>query len=261
MMAVHIWHISAMIREMKASAPAKSQQRLDRFLSHASPYSRKEARRLLHASRVSVNGEIVKKSDHQVNVEHDVVELDGQRCYLAKARYLMLHKPVGVVSANTDGEHPTVMDLLDDPDGLSVAGRLDIDTTGLVLLSDDGDWIHRVISPRKKCRKTYQATLDGVPDQAIIEQFNRGILLRSEKQPTAPATLTVLQVDKQSPGCQVEVSLTEGRYHQVKRMFAACGLKVLTLHRLSIGNVRLDNSLAEGQSRSLSEQEVTGIFE
>lgn len=246
-----------MIRGMKATDLANTPQRLDRFLSHATPFSRKEVRRLLHASRIMVNGEIVKKSDRQVDPENDIVELDGERCFLAKPRYVMLHKPVGVVCANSDSEHPTVMDLLDNPSGLSVAGRLDLDTTGLVLLSDDGDWIHRVISPRRSCQKTYRATLDGEPDSQVVEQFANGILLRSEKHPTAPAILKIL--DQQTG--QVEVTLTEGRYHQVKRMFAACGLKVLTLHRMRIGNIWLDDDLPEGQSRVLNEQEVSGIFE
>lgn len=253
-----------MIRDMKATEPLNSPQRLDRFLSHATPYSRKEVRRLLHAGRVTVNDELVKKSDQQVNPNTDVISLDGQRCYLASPRYVMLHKPQGVVCANSDSEHPTVMDLLDDPSGLSVAGRLDLDTTGLVLLSDDGDWIHRVISPRRSCRKTYRATIDGMPDSNVIEQFANGIMLRSEKQPTAPATLTVLDQHNgqaQLEGHQVEVTLTEGRYHQVKRMFAACGLKVLKLHRLGIGNLWLDSALEEGQSRDLSEKEASGIFE
>lgn len=249
-----------MIRAMKASDSARSQQRLDRFLSHASPFSRKEVRRLLHASRVTVNGEVVKKSDRQVDPEQDIVELDGQRCHLARPRYLMLHKPYGVVCANTDGEHPTVMDLLDNPEGLSVAGRLDLDTTGLVLLSDDGDWIHRIISPRRSCQKTYLATLDGKPDQSVIDQFASGIMLRSEKHPTAPASLAVIGQDETGKDYQVEVTLIEGRYHQVKRMFAACGLKVLKLHRLRIGHVVLDSELQEGQSRYLSEQEVSDVF-
>lgn len=253
-----------MIRDMKATDPANSPQRLDRFLSHATPYSRKEVRRLLHASRIMVNGEIVKKSDRQVDPLNDIVELDGERCFLAKPRYVMLHKPVGVVCANSDSEHPTVMDLLDNPGGLSVAGRLDLDTTGLVLLSDDGDWIHRVISPRHSCQKTYRATLDGRPDAQVIEQFANGIMLRSEKHPTAPATLKVLEPTSSlahNDCCQVEVKLTEGRYHQVKRMFAACGLKVLALHRMRIGNIWLDSDLEEGLSRDLNAEEVSGIFE
>lgn len=256
--------ISAMIRDMKNTDPANSPQRLDRFLSHATPYSRKEVRRLLHASRVTVNDEVVKKSDCQVDPDNDIIALDGQRCFLSRPRYVMLHKPEGVVCANSDSEHPTVMDLVDNPSGLSVAGRLDLDTTGLVLLSDDGDWIHRVISPRRSCQKTYLATIDSMPDKSVIEQFANGIMLRSEKHPTAPATLIVLDQHNgqaQAEGHQVEVTLTEGRYHQVKRMFAACGLKVLRLHRLRIGNVWLDSELSEGQSRDLSEREVSGIFE
>src|SRR5690554_1906794 len=166
--------------------------RLDKFLSHSTGLSRTDARRAIKAGRVTVNDEVVRRSDRSVDGTTPV-SLDGELVSLPGFRYLMLHKPAGYVSATMDNDHPTVTDLLaDEPPGLSVAGRLDKDTTGLVLLSDDGAWIHAVISPRRSCPKTYLVTLDQEPDAALIGQFAEGVMLRGEKNPTLPAELTLL---------------------------------------------------------------------
>jgi 16S rRNA pseudouridine516 synthase len=167
----------------------------------------------------------------------------------------MLHKPLGYISATIDNEHPTVLDLLDEPNkkALHIAGRLDIDTTGLVLITDDGPWNHRVTSPRHECEKTYYVTLasDLVADAEA--KLQAGILLNSETQLTKPATLERLYSN------EVRLTISEGKYHQVKRMFAALDNRVTELHRERIGEIILDESLAEGEYRPLTAAEINSI--
>lgn len=231
----------------------KFPMRLDKFLGHATELSRELARRAIRAKRVLVNGEVVKSASLSI-AANDTVMLDGQIVAIAGPRYVMLHKPEGYVCATTDGDYPTVLDLLgDDGTGLTIAGRLDKDTTGLVLLSNDGQWVHSVISPRRECMKTYLADLDGPIDDAIVQRFAHGFSLRNEVKPTKPAVL------KPVAGHRVEVSIGEGRYHQVKRMFAACGLHVEKLHRIKVGGIALDTRLAPGEYRELSPDEVNGV--
>ena len=164
----------------------------------------------------------------------------------------MLHKPQGYICSHEDGDYPTIYQFFDYP--LSVrlhsAGRLDVDTTGLVLLTDDGQWSHRITSPKFHCEKTYLVTLADPVEANYVQACADGILLRGEKEPTKPATLEILD------DYNVNLTLSEGRYHQVKRMFAALGNKVVALHRWKIGNVVLDEHLAEGEFRSLTEEEI-----
>jgi len=225
--------------------------RLDKYVSHATTLPRDISKRAVRNKRVTVNGQMVKSASHHV-AQADVICLDGQTLHLPQPRYIMLHKPVGYVCANEDGEHPVVLDLLSEEstEGLSVAGRLDLDTTGLVLLSDDGQWLHRVISPKHLFSKIYYATLQEPVDDTTIAQFEAGMLLRGEDKPTAPAQCKAL------PDERAEVILNEGRYHQVKRMFAACGNHVIALHRQKIGAVELDEHLAPGAFRSLTQEEI-----
>lgn len=225
--------------------------RLDKFISHATGMPRDHSKRAIRNKRVSVNGEIIKSAACQVQ-ESDHVCLDTEPVQLPQPRYLMLHKPAGYVCATEDAEHPIVLDLLHgmDSNGLCVAGRLDIDTTGLVLLSDDGQWLHRVSSPRHQHSKVYLASLQEPVDEQTVTQFADGLLLRGEDKATAPAQCLPL------PDKAARVTLREGRYHQVKRMFAACGNHVLALHRVQIGEVVLDDALAPGAFRSLTPQEI-----
>lgn len=228
--------------------------RLDKFLGHATRLSRTDARRAIKAGRVTLNDELARRSDHAVQPT-DRVLLDGEPVAPPGFRYFMLHKPEGYICATFDNDHPTAVDLLgDEGHGLSIAGRLDKDTTGLVLLSDDGAWVHAVISPRRVCAKTYRAMLDAEPDATLVEKFAQGLMLRAEQHPTRPAELTLLG-DRQA-----QVTLTEGRYHQVKRMFAACGLHVEALHRARIGDIVLDPELAPGEFRALRPDEINGII-
>lgn len=225
--------------------------RLDKFVSHATGLPREISKRLIRKRQVQVNGTMVSNAAFQVE-DTDSVTMEGETLHIPGPRYLMLHKPIGVVCATEDGDHPTVLDLIEDMDteGLSIGGRLDIDTTGLVLLSDDGQWLHRVTSPRHLFSKVYRATLQEPLDQQTIDSFATGMLLRGEDKPTAPAQCEAL------PDNGARVTLNEGRYHQVKRMFAACGNHVLSLHREKIGAVALDDALTEGEYRVLTETEI-----
>ena len=196
---------------------------------------------------VSINGDVVKQAALQVSSDDNVV-LDGQPLAIIGLRYIMLHKPAGFLCANDDPEHPIVFNLLDEPlvERLHTVGRLDLDTTGLLLLTDDGKWSHRISSPKHHIAKTYRVWI--ADDAAAL--FAEGVMLRGEKDPTLPAELELV--------AEREALLTihEGRYHQVKRMFAAIGNKVEQLHREKIGGLQLPADLAEGEYRALTAAEL-----
>lgn len=229
--------------------------RLDKYLSNHSGLSRKEAKQALKSGDVIVNDQMI--NDPKFNVsDQDEVRWNGMAIIPAGPRYFMLNKPQGYVCANSDSQHPTVISLLfeDDPDTLQVAGRLDIDTTGLVLITDDGQWNHRITAPKHKQPKHYQAQLDCPIENDCIEIFAQGLLLKNELKRTRPAKL-IIQSDT-----HVELIIEEGKYHQVKRMFAAVGNHVNTLHRFRIGAIELDNTLQPGEYRPLTQQEIQSIL-
>lgn len=229
--------------------------RLDKFLTQTLGITRKEAGRVLKEKRIEVNGEIVKQASIQITDDCEVC-FDERPLSLQGPQYYMLNKPAGFVCSHVDDHHPTVFVLLDEvsPEKLHVAGRLDGDTTGLVLLTDDGQWSHRVTSPRHHCDKVYRVTLaDPVPESAIA-QFAEGIQLRSEKELTLPAKLVLLSET------EALLTISEGKYHQVKRMFAAIGNKVIGLHREQVGALTLDEALEPGEYRPLTEAEIASFL-
>lgn len=228
--------------------------RLDRFICNATSLSRSQARRVIREGRVSVDGVRTKQGATPIRLSASVF-FDGERVAPPAPRYLMLHKPPGVVCATQDPSHRTAIDLLDLPnlEGLHFAGRLDIDTTGLVLISDDGQWTHRIVSPARHCTKRYRVGLDNAPSASDLQQLREGLLLKGEQHPTRPA-----EVQSVTPQ-ELLLSITEGRYHQVKRMLAALGHHVVTLHREAIGPLQLDPALQEGGFRPLHADEV-GLF-
>jgi 16S rRNA pseudouridine516 synthase len=189
----------------------------------------------------------------------DSVTLDGQIIEPPRPRYFMLHKPAGYVSATVDTAHPTALELLrGEPRSLNlqIAGRLDRDSTGLLLLTDDGEWNHRLTSPARECEKVYRVQLRDPLSPQAIAQLEAGILLRGEQRPTRPARVAITdQTDRR----QVRLTILEGKYHQVKRMFAATGNLVLGLHRESIGGIMLDPDLGPGEYRPLTATEVQSI--
>lgn len=225
--------------------------RLDQFIASSSPLSRKEARRAIHAGSVGVNGEIWKSTGTHVPTGAQII-LEGRQLTLPGERYLMLNKPAGVVSATRDNEHTTALDLLP-PEmtrNLHIAGRLDADTTGLMLLTTDGQWSHRVTSPKLELLKTYRVSLSTPITDAAIEVLETGVMLHNDPKPTKPAHVKVLEQQL------IELRISEGRYHQVKRMLAAVGNHVEALHRQSIGKIVLDLTLEPGAYRELTEQEI-----
>lgn len=228
--------------------------RLDKFLATVTDLSRSDAKRAIRDGLVAVDGHTVIDPQSKVHAESPVA-LGGRPLRAAVARYFMLHKPVGCVSATRDRTHSTVLDLLveDNPEMLHIAGRLDIDTTGLVLITDDGRWAHQVTSPRHRCEKRYRVETAEPIDAEAAAQFARGIWLQSEKQRLLPARLEVL-----GPTTAL-VTVQEGKYHQVKRMFGAMGNAVVRLHREAIGSVELDSALAEGEYRPLTASEIEAL--
>jgi 16S rRNA pseudouridine516 synthase len=228
--------------------------RLDQFIATSSELSRKEAKRAIATGDVQVNGIVWKNSATAVPANAEVM-LQGEPVALPTERYLMLNKPAGFISATRDSDQPTALDLLpaELARNLHIAGRLDADTTGLLLLTSDGQWSHRVTSPRVECPKTYQVALSAPISQAAIAALEAGVMLRNDTKPTKPAQVTVLQSQL------VELTISEGRYHQVKRMLAAVGNHVTTLHRSRIGGVTLDPALAAGEHRFLTSAEIASF--
>ncbi len=228
--------------------------RLDRFLVRNGAGTCKEIRNLLDHGRVSVGGSIETNGLFKID-RFSRIELDGLPLQAAEAVYIMLHKPAGYLSATSDPLHPTVIDLIDHPlrNELHLAGRLDRASTGLVLLTNDGRWSKRITEPTKEIAKIYQITTrDEIADESIAV-FAAGIYFAYEDLTTRPAILEIV-----APR-EARVTLHEGRYHQVKRMFHAVGNQVLTLHRDRIGPLALDASLPPGKSRSLTPSEVASF--
>lgn len=227
--------------------------RLDKFIGNNSQLSRSQIHTAIKQGLITVNGEAITKTNAKI-LESDFVCINDQLVEIRVPRYIALYKPEGYVCANSDGEHPTVIDLLELPfkHELQIAGRLDLDTTGLVLLTDDGDWNHKVTSPSHSHTKTYRITTADPIDMKCIDLFDEGILLRNETKKTLPAKLSIL--DSHS----ARLDICEGKYHQVKRMFAAVGNRVITLHRERIGCVSLDNLLPR-QYRDLTNEEIASF--
>ncbi|SUB23972.1 ribosomal small subunit pseudouridine synthase A [Avibacterium avium] len=229
--------------------------RLDKFLAEQTGLTRSQANKTLRQSAVQINGKIEKSGATKVSAE-DEIYFDGERLtWFEAGHYIMLNKPQGYVCSNDDGDYPTIYQFFDYPlaGKLHSAGRLDVDTTGLVLLTDDGQWSHRITSPKHHCEKTYLVTLADPVENHYQQACAEGILLRGEKHPTKPAKLEIID------DYNVNLTLSEGRYHQVKRMFAALGNKVIGLHRWKIGDVVLDEQLEEGGYRPLSAEELNAL--
>jgi 16S rRNA pseudouridine516 synthase len=229
--------------------------RVDRFLSNLPRYNRQQVRLLLVQRRVTVDGITAHDSQHPVS-EFSQVEVDGEILQAGRpARYFMLHKPMGCVSATVDPQHPTVLDLLDEPDKheLHIAGRLDFNTSGLLLITNDGQWSRRLTQPSTKLGKRYYVETEQPIGSAYASTFHKGIYFAFENLTTQPAQLDLLGSHS------AHLTLIEGRYHQVKRMFGFFQNKVLRLHRETMGPLTLDPELAPGQYRPLHAEEIQQI--
>lgn len=229
--------------------------RLDKFIASVTDLSRSDAKRAIKEHRVAVAGHTVTDAQCEVDVAAQVT-LDGRSLRSALPRYFMLHKPEGYVCATKDRSHLTVLDLLreDNLEALHIAGRLDVDTTGLVLLTDDGQWSHRVTAPKSDCEKIYLVRTAEPIDPQAVELFARGLFLHAEKQRLRPARLEIIDSHN------ARLSIGEGKYHQVKRMFGALGNAVVKLHRERIGAIVLDPALEEGEYRALTDAEVESVL-
>ncbi|RUO39365.1 16S rRNA pseudouridine(516) synthase [Aliidiomarina taiwanensis] len=225
--------------------------RLDRYISEATGISRKEATKALHREEVTVDGVVHKKGAFQVPEGAKVV-LNHIPLKVLGPTYLMMHKPLDCVCANDDPVHMTVFSYLDvaNPAKLHTVGRLDLDTSGLLLITNDGQWSHRITSPKRECSKVYRAWLADPLTPADVEAFAAGLQLRGEAKLTAPATLEIVSER------EALVTVHEGRYHQVRRMFAAVGNKVEQLHREQVGELVLDPELGPGETRELTPEEI-----
>lgn len=227
--------------------------RLDQFIAQSADISRKDAKKLIRQGRILLAGEPAKNANERTQGRQ--VLLDNAPLTLPGHRYYMLNKPTGYVSATEDSDHPTALALLPSAlrAGLHIAGRLDKDTTGLLLLTTDGQWSRWVTAPRYQIPKTYIVHLASPISQAAIKQLEAGVLLRGETKATAPA-----QVELINPQL-MQLTITEGRYHQVKRMLAAVNNRVETLHRQSIGSIELNGELESGHFRELKAEEIASV--
>jgi 16S rRNA pseudouridine516 synthase len=228
--------------------------RLDRYLSSVTSFSRSQAQGAIRDGRVKLDGVLVRQpAQHCAGTSR--MELDGRPLERPGHRYFMMNKPRGYVCATADRHNSTVLELLHEPvmAALHFAGRLDKDATGLLLITDDGAWSHRLVAPGRHCPKVYRVGLAEPLSQGAADGLRRGIRLRNDARLTRPARLEFI-----NPTC-IRLTITEGRYHQVKRMLAAVGNRVVALHREAIAALTLDGDLLPGQYRALSEAEILAI--
>lgn len=231
--------------------------RLDKYLAHCGFGTRKEVKNYIKKGFVTVNGVVQKKDSTHIDENNDVVEIDGMETYYQKYVYLMLNKPAGYISATEDKVHTTVLDLIDGYEQYELfpVGRLDIDTVGLLLLTNDGELAHHILAPKKHISKLYYAKIRGEVTANDIEIFAKGIVFNDFI--SKPANLKILSV---SDGySEIEVEIFEGKFHQVKRMFESVGKEVIYLKRIKMKNLWLDDSLLEGEYRELTNEELEDL--
>ena len=234
--------------------------RLDKFLAENGLGSRAQVKQFLKKGLVLVNGRAEKSPKTQIDETVDEIVVSGQRLTYEKFVYYLLNKPRGVISATEDDRHKTVLDLLDETarqKEIFPVGRLDIDTHGLLLLTNNGKLAHAMLSPKKHVEKIYRAQVAGLMNQADVERFAAGIELKDFT--CQPAQLKILELDEAKETSLVEITLAEGKFHQVKRMVASCGKEVTDLQRLTMGPLQLDSALALGEWRRLTEAEILSL--
>ena len=255
--------------------------RLDKFLADTGQGTRNEVKQKLKQGRVKVNEEIVKKPETKIDPDMDTITMDGKSLHFEEFQYYMLHKPAGVVSATKDERDKTVIQLIaeDKRRDLFPVGRLDKDTEGLLVITNDGVLANNLLAPGKHVEKTYYADIEGLVTDDTVVSFMEGLDIGDEA-PTLPAKLVILETDSRkndggknaveqvgvndgeckasenTPESKVEITITEGRYHQVKRMCLAVGMRVKYLKRISMGEVKLDSELGLGEYRRLTEEEI-----
>ena len=231
-----------------------SKERLDKLISSQSMMTRSDASKLIRSGNVKVNGAVVKNTSHKADTEVDSIEVGGVPFTYKKHIYIMLNKPSGIVSASRDNNEKTVVDLVPDNlkrPGLFPAGRLDKDTTGFVLITDDGEFAHDILSPRHHIDKTYLASTDVLIDEEYLESMRNGMILGDEQ--LLEAEIDLIEND----GSPVyKIVLREGKYHQIKRMIGSTNAVLTSLRRIRMGNLDLDETLSPGECREITDEEL-----
>ncbi|RSK28229.1 rRNA pseudouridine synthase [Bacillus sp. HMF5848] len=229
--------------------------RIDKLLSNMGYGSRKDVKKLLKSGTVKANDEVIKDSKEHVDPVNDVVTVHGEVVEYKEFIYLMMNKPPGVISATEDNVEETVIDLLEMEHQIFnpfPVGRLDKDTEGLLLITNDGQLAHQLLSPKKHVSKTYYAVIEGEVTEADVKAFKRGVVL-DDGYETMPAELEIIKSGLRS---EIEITIVEGKFHQVKRMFEAVQKRVVYLQRLSMGPLNLDETLELGEYRELTDEEL-----
>ena len=231
--------------------------RLDKFLSEMSGWTRSEVKKIVRTGSVTVDGNEVKKPETKIDEKLSIVRVDGRQIKYNNYEYYMLNKPKGFVSATTDREHKTVVDIISSSEkkDLFPVGRLDIDTEGLLLITNDGELAHRLLAPKNHVEKTYYVEVSGILDDADVDAVEKGLDIGEEKN-TIPAKMEILKTDIQNNISSCYLTIHEGKFHQVKRMMKKLGKTVTYLKRVSMGSLILDSKLKKGNYRKLTEQEI-----
>lgn len=231
-------------------------ERIDKVISSQTGYTRKEVKELIRKKKVLVNGNVINKSDIKIDPKLDKITVDSLNIEVKEYVYLILNKPKGYISATEDRSIPTVLDLVPREylhRNLFPVGRLDKDTTGLMIITDDGKFAHNILSPQKHVKKVYSVTIDIPITDEMINGFEKGVML-------SDGVCKGATLDKTGVNTGL-VTLTEGRYHQIKRMFGCFGAKVIELQRIGMGNLKLPNNLEVGQCRELAPEELKQVEE
>ncbi|MEI6896869.1 MAG: pseudouridine synthase [Psychromonas sp.] len=228
--------------------------RLDKYICESTALTRSQAKKVISQGRVKSGDKTIRSCAYKAR-EDEVISFDDKIISVRGLRYIMINKPQDFICSNVDEQLPSLFNLIDadKKEQLFIAGRLDADTTGLALITDDGKWSHKVTSPRNKCKKRYRVGLDASITPEAIKQLEVGVQLNNEPQPCLPAEIEIISET------EVLLTISEGKYHQVKRMFAAVGNLVVELHREQIGDIELDAHLEFGEWRYLTEAEVKSI--
>lgn len=239
----------------------KTSFRLDKYLADMSVGTRSEVKNLIKKGLVTVNGEVIRKPEYKVDIEKDDLVCRGEPVVYQTLVYYMLNKPAGVISATNDPKQQTVLDLITDKSrkDLFPVGRLDKDTVGLLLITNDGNLAHRLLSPKHHVDKCYFAKVQGNVTKDDAEKFAEGVNIGTEDEPeiTMPGKLDIIKSDDLS---EIRLTIQEGKFHQVKRMFQAVGKEVVYLKRERMGSLILDDNLAEGEYRMLTEEELKNLL-
>ena len=236
-----------------------TQIRLDKYLADMQLGTRSEVKKLIRAGKVQLDGKTCKSPEQKLDPEQAQVMVERRLIQYASYEYFMLNKPKGCVSATEDHRYPTVLDYITDHlrGDLFPVGRLDLDTEGLLLITNDGALAHELLSPSKHIPKTYEAVIDGIVTEEDVKAFAQGIDI-GEKKPTKPAELVILKSNVIS---QIQVTIYEGKFHQIKRMFHAAGSEITALKRITFGPLTLDPSLSPGEWRYLTASEIASLLD